>query len=740
MSGRSGNLFCLVSGLTTTTVGFAISAMAFSQTFSSTLTPNQPPKTLGFTLILVGLALLANNQTYYRTARICAVLAVLAGIIHGVIVSAFGFDISWFAIGIVLAGIGLFLPATPRLDHLDFHAASATSAACVTSGVIGIGLSATAELPFLVGGLCLMLSGLSNAHITRLRFVPATISERNPVGLLAIKVAPSLALLLWLAETPDFGSPHILLRIPALIGLAMALGYLTSPQPAPKMVEKSPRLEPLATVNSTVKRPSGTKLIQTENEFREAIADAPFPVMIHTTAGNVLLVNHRWTQLSGYRLQDIPTFTDWTEKAFDSNVVSDDTNKHPQADDALTNEQIFTIHTKAGDTRRWSIKSQVLSNHGKKSARIISVAVDITETFQTQRELDQFFNLSIEMLCIISSDGYLKRINPSFTEIFGYNKEELLRHRLVELVHADDRTSTQRLLNRLADGEPTINFENRVLTRHGDYRWLVWSAFPDPETNLIYAAARDVTEEKHANEETKRATIALEKSNHELATFANFASHDLREPLRTIASFTDLLESTYGDQLDDEGRKYLHFISTGAKRSQALIKAVLDYSRLGTKGATFETCDCNVIIEEVTNTLSLFISETNTRVDTGPLPSLVADPIQLAQVFQNLIKNAIRFRQSGRDPLVSILAFELADEWQFTVKDNGIGIEQKYFEKIFALFQRLDNGETEGTGLGLGICKRIIDRHHGRLWLESTIGEGSSFHFTIPKHLATHSN
>lgn len=223
----------------------------------------------------------------------------------------------------------------------------------------------------------------------------------------------------------------------------------------------------------------------------------------------------------------------------------------------------------------------------------------------------------------------------------------------------------------------------------------------------------------------------LKRSNNELEQFAYIASHDLQEPLRMVTSYVQLIERRYKDVIDDDGREYIGFAVQGAKRMQALIQDLLLYSRVGTQRNALVPVDTGSVVESVLDDLSISVKETGTKLDVGPLPVVEGDPGQLSQLFQNLVRNAIKFR-SAEAPMIRISAAREGDEWHFVVADNGIGIDVRHQERIFIIFQRLHGTEEyPGTGIGLAVCKRIVERHGGRIWVDSTPGKGSAFHFTI---------
>ena len=247
----------------------------------------------------------------------------------------------------------------------------------------------------------------------------------------------------------------------------------------------------------------------------------------------------------------------------------------------------------------------------------------------------------------------------------------------------------------------------------------------------VLASLSDITEKKRAEERLKRI-LELERSNTELEQFAYVASHDLQEPLRMVTSYVKLLERRYKGRLDKDADEFIGFAADGAARMRTLINDLLSYSRLSTRAQPFEKVDCNAALAAALGNLRLAIEESRADVAFEALPEVMADAVQLVQLFQNLVSNAVKFRRE-EIPRVRISAGRKDGDWLFAVADNGIGIEPEYKERIFLIFQRLHGrGEYSGTGIGLAICRRIVERHGGRIWVESVPGQGSTFFFTIP--------
>jgi light-regulated signal transduction histidine kinase (bacteriophytochrome) len=230
----------------------------------------------------------------------------------------------------------------------------------------------------------------------------------------------------------------------------------------------------------------------------------------------------------------------------------------------------------------------------------------------------------------------------------------------------------------------------------------------------------------------------LARSNAELEQMAYVASHDLQEPLRMVTSYLQLLEQRYGGRLDADAHEFIGFAVDGARRMQALIEDLLTYSRLGTKGKPLAPTDCAAVMATVLRSLHVAIEESGARIECGDLPVVQGDEAQLAQLLQNLLANAIKFR-AGPAPRIAVRAVADGACWRFDVEDNGIGIDKEYSERIFEMFQRLHSRNTyPGTGIGLAICKKIVERHGGRIWVDPSARQGTTFSFTLPRTLENH--
>lgn len=251
----------------------------------------------------------------------------------------------------------------------------------------------------------------------------------------------------------------------------------------------------------------------------------------------------------------------------------------------------------------------------------------------------------------------------------------------------------------------------------------------------IWASWRLIREQRIlvlSQQALKDSVADLSRSNSDLQQFAYVASHDLQEPLRMVASYVQLLAKRYRGQLDSDADEFIAYAVDGAKRMQHLINDLLAYSRVTSQGHVFEPVDCNGVLEEVLNNVRVAVEESRAVVTHDPLPTVMADERQLVQLFQNLIANAIKFH--GKEPpIVHLSAEQQSGEWLFSVRDHGIGMDAQYAERIFVIFQRLhDREEYPGTGIGLAICKKIVERHGGKIWVVSETGQGATFYFTLP--------
>lgn len=256
---------------------------------------------------------------------------------------------------------------------------------------------------------------------------------------------------------------------------------------------------------------------------------------------------------------------------------------------------------------------------------------------------------------------------------------------------------------------------------------------------LVLALVSDITLRKQAEGALKAANADLARSNRDLELFASVASHDLQEPLKTVTSYTELFAHKYKDKLDQQAETYLHYILDGTEHMHLLINDLLAFSHIRTRAKPFERVRMNAVLDRALDSLKITLEESGATVASERLPDVEGDDVQLAQLFQNLIGNAVKFRQKDAPLHIRVSAEHKGNEWVFGVHDNGIGIESRFFGQIFEVFRQLHTRqEYAGSGMGLAICRKIVERHGGRIWVESSLGEGSSFYFTLPARGENH--
>lgn len=496
-------------------------------------------------------------------------------------------------------------------------------------------------------------------------------------------------------------------------------------------------------------------LIESEDRFAKAFMSSPAALAITKfTDGTYIDVNNSVLAMIGYSRDEMIGHTPGELGVYYNTNEREDLLRTLMTEGSVINREIkfWSKERKIIDS---ILSMEIVESRGEKL--ILSSFIDITERKKADKKLreseERFRALSETSplgVGVSSSEGVILYTNPSYERILGYDPGEIIGMKSSDLYWNPEERETW--LNFMKDKGLVRDYEIRLKKKDGTPVWISinTSPFIYGSKPAVMGTIQDISSRKRFEEELKRNNEILEerirertenlqmlnealaKSNKELENFAYIASHDLQEPLRMVSSFTQLLEKQYGDKLDDTAKEYIGFAVDGAKRMYELINGLLAYSRITRKEELFTKVDLNKVIEEVKYNLELVITERNCLIESDNLPVVNADKTQMLQLFQNLISNGIKF--SPEDPHISITVRKEESEYLISVKDHGIGIESQYFARIFQIFQRLHQRDRfEGTGIGLSICKKIVENHKGRIWVESEPGNGSVFHFSLPE-------
>ncbi|MBL0209782.1 MAG: PAS domain S-box protein [Holophagaceae bacterium] len=481
-----------------------------------------------------------------------------------------------------------------------------------------------------------------------------------------------------------------------------------------------------------------------EARFRRLEKAMPVPLAFVARSGEIQYINDRFEQVFGYTLEDLPSIQTWWRLAYPDEGyrqgLMEAWNTAVQAAVEAGNDippLECRVACKNGDVRTMEISGVLLGED------LLAAFTDLTVRKQAEEALRsaslyarRLIEASLDPLVTIGRDGRITDVNAATEIVTGRSREELVGTDFADYFTEPEkaRAGYQQVFSEGA----VRDYPLEVRHRDGRATPVLYNAsvYRDEAGAVagVFAAARDVAKLKEAQEQLNRTVVELQRSNRELEQFAYVASHDLQEPLRSIASFTQLLERRYGERLDQDGREFIQFAVDGATRMQKMINDLLTFSRVGTRGSPFEPVDTSAILDETLRNLRVAIEESGAKIARGGLPVVRADGRQLAELFQNLIGNAIKFR-SGRPPEIAVAAARQGSEWAFSVSDNGIGMDSQFFDRIFIVFQKLHGREEyPGSGIGLAICKKIVERHGGKIWVDSELGKGSTFHFTIPDH------
>jgi len=366
---------------------------------------------------------------------------------------------------------------------------------------------------------------------------------------------------------------------------------------------------------------------------------------------------------------------------------------------------------------------------------IRSTLFDITARKRLERERDRIFTLSRDLLCVVGSDGHLSRVNDSWERVLGFTPKELAAEPFMSFVHPDDCAATLAAYEgQLTRGDVILSFENRYRCKNGAYRVLQWNSTPVASEGVVYGSARDITEQKRADDALRAAHAAAEAANQELEAFSYSVSHDLRAPLRAIVGFSGILEDGYGEKIDEEGNRLIGVIRENGQRMGQLIDDLLAFSRLGRKPIAASRIAMAQLADDVFREIAPLDDSPPIDWHVQPMPEAWGDPALLRQVWANLLSNAVKFSGRSSKPVIEVGGRSEGGFSVYYVRDNGAGFDMKYYSKLFGVFQRLHaHEEFPGTGVGLAIVQRVVSRHGGRVWAEAAPGKGATFLFTLPE-------
>jgi PAS domain S-box-containing protein len=474
------------------------------------------------------------------------------------------------------------------------------------------------------------------------------------------------------------------------------------------------------------KRAEGA-LRESEARFRTIFEESPIGKALTGTDGRFLTINHSLSEMLGYSQAELTSTSSAAIIHPDDLDSSRETLKSLVAGERETSRMEERYIHRDGRTVWADVSTFLLRDQDGRPLHFITHVQDITERKRAEEEIRRLARFPAENpypVLRLNHDGVILYANEASTTV-------LQEWRCSTGDRAPDPWPDT-IRKALAD-QSRRSFDLKC----GDLTYS-FSVAPVPEGRYVNLYASDISDRKRAEDTLKQTLAELERSNQELEQFAYVASHDLQEPLRMVSSYTQLLARRYQDRLDQDAKEFIDFAVDGATRMQRLIQDLLTYSRVTTRGIRLVPTDAAAALRDALGNLQAVIQEKGARVTHDELPTVLADATQLVQVFQNLVGNAIKFHGDA-SPRVHVAATPKDDEWVFTVADNGIGIDPQYFDRIFVIFQRLHPGHRyPGTGIGLALCSRIVQRHGGRLWVESAPGRGSTFYFTLKRRKAVH--
>ena len=508
----------------------------------------------------------------------------------------------------------------------------------------------------------------------------------------------------------------------------------------------------------TARNVTEAALKESEERFRGAFDYAAIGMALVGLEGQWLKVNRSLCEMIGYSEQELLQ-TDFQTITHPDDLATDLGYVQQLLNGEISFYQMEKRYFHKQGRLVWILLSASLTrDHKNAPLYFISQIQDISDRKATEaalRESEERLQLALEGSGdglwdwnVTTGDVYY---SPRWMEMLGYEPDELPGDLSTwsQLVHPEDQTWVAEILEaHLKDGSIPYHFDYRVLTKAGDWKWIadygkVVVRDQAGKPLRMSGTHKDISDRKKAEDALRTLATRLEQSNQELQNFAFVASHDLKEPLRTIRNFSNLLQSRCGKQLSDQGKDYLQRMQTAAQRMQTLIDDLLSLSRVTTQAEPFVLVDLNQLMDSVLSGLEMKIQETHAAIEAGTLPTLEADPTQMHQLLQNLISNALKFH-GNNPPTITIHSQRLPQPSpkqnvitrpmvQINIRDEGIGFDEQYSDRIFKIFERLQGrSEYEGTGIGLAVCRKIVERHSGSIIAHSAPGQGSTFTITLP--------
>ncbi len=492
-----------------------------------------------------------------------------------------------------------------------------------------------------------------------------------------------------------------------------------------------------------------------ERQMRLVVEGSPSGMVMVDGEGTIVLVNARMEETFGYKRDELigQPVDLFLPTQMRPQHVRDRTEfmRNPRVYEMGQGRDLFAVH-KSG--RQIPVEVGLTPVETESGMCVLATVVDISERKRAEeeakkqtemiaaaeRQMRHVFEASTSGMVMVDERGTIILVNERMEQTFGYSRDELIGQPVEIFLPAE--MHPQHVRDRAEFMHSPRVYEmgrgrDLYAVHKSGQQIPVEVGLTPVETDsgmCVLATVIDITERKLAQDELEQTNDALRRSNEELEQFAYIASHDLQEPLRMVSSYTQLLERRYRDHLDDDAREFIKYSVDGAKQMQSLIQDLLQYSLLSKDSIKLVYFDMNTTFDSALKNLKLLIDESNAEVKCEDLPYVYGDRSSIQQLLQNLLGNAIKYRDANRPVKVHVTARKQDDGYVFCVKDNGIGIDNQYFDRIFLIFKRLHTKEAySGSGIGLAVCKRIVEWHGGRIWLQSTPGEGSSFFFYLPE-------